>query len=67
MNIARKTMYGRNMTEAIHRPRQSDQDALASALTCLRWHAKDAGLSFSQAVEQSWTEMVHDRVNKEDS
>lgn len=66
MRIADKVREGEATVEEVQRPRQSTQDAFAEALVCLRWYAKEAGVSFSQAVEESWTGMMHDRLNRED-
>lgn len=61
--MRRKTKDGEIMTGLVHKPGQSEQDALAEALTCLRWAAKNNACSFSQALDHSWTLMIHDRVN----
>jgi hypothetical protein len=68
MNVRDKTSIGEQFVKWVQRYGMDEQGALALVLTCLRWYAKHAALSFSQAVDESWTLMVHDRVNrKEDS
>lgn len=59
-----RATLGRKIVAAVRRSGQSAQDALTLALLCLRWYAKREGLSFSQSIDQSWTQMIHDRVNR---
>lgn len=67
MNRADKAAIGNDMVDEVTHAGQPPQDALAEALTCLRWYAKEAGLSFSLAVDESWIGMTHDRVNGKES